>query len=103
MANKGQKFQTYTFELKLEAVKLKESGYTNIQISEKLGIKDPDRLKVWWRNYKKFGEAAFIDKRGRRKEYKDHDRYVRKLEMENAILKKYLEILNKEGRKLGSK
>ncbi|MGG3739293.1 helix-turn-helix domain-containing protein, partial [Aeribacillus pallidus] len=99
MAKKGQKFQTYTFEMKLEAVKMKEAGYTNAQINEKLGIKDKDRLKVWWRKYKKDGEAGLIDRRGRRKEYKDQDRYVRKLEMENAILKKYLEILNKEGRK----
>jgi transposase len=95
MAKKGQKFQTYTFEMKLEAVKMKEAGYTNAQINEKLGIKDKDRLKVWWRKYKKDGEAGLIDSR----EYKDQDRYVRKLEMENAILKKYLEILNKEGRK----
>ncbi|RKJ50399.1 helix-turn-helix domain-containing protein [Butyricicoccus sp. 1XD8-22] len=103
MAKKGQKFQSYTFELKMEAMKMKEEGFTNTQITEKLNIRDKGRVKTWWRIYRKEGEAAFIDNRGRRKEYKDQDRYVRKLEMENAILKKYLEILNKEGSKSGSR
>lgn len=103
MGTKGRKFRSYTFELKMEAMRLRELGYTNPQIAEKLNIADRDRVKVWWRNYRKDGEAAFIDKRGRHKESKDTDRYVKKLEMENAILKKYLEILNKEGRKLGSR
>lgn len=104
MAKKGQKFQSYTFELKMEAIRMKEQlGYTNIQIAEKLNIANKSTVKAWWRNYKKDGETAFIDKRGRRDDYKDTDRHVKKLEMENAILKKYLEILNEEGRKSGSR
>jgi transposase len=99
MAKKGQKFNTYSVELKLEAMKMKEEGYTYSQITETLGITDKDRVRAWWRKYKEEGKVAFIDKRGRRKKYKDHDRYVRKLEMENKILKKYQEILHKEGRK----
>jgi transposase len=86
MGTKGKKSKTYTFELKMEAMRLRELGYTNPQIAEKLNIADRDRVKVWWRNYRKDGEAAFIDKRGRPNEYKDTDRYVKKLEMENAIL-----------------
>jgi len=103
MAIKGQKFKNYSFEIKMQAMKMKEAGFTNAQIKEKLNLADKDRVKTWWRNYKKDGETALIDKRGRRQEYKDMDRYVKKLEMENAILKKYLEILNREGRKSGSK
>lgn len=53
-------------------------------------------MKCWYRQFRKEGQSAFIDKQGRREVYKDKDRYVRKLEMENKILKKYLEILNKE-------
>jgi transposase len=64
-----------------------------------LGITNKDTVKHWYRQYREEGQSAFIDMRGRSEEYKDKDRYVRKLEMENKILKKYLEILNKEGRK----
>lgn len=77
---------------------MKQAGYTNAQITEKLQIRDNYRVKVWWRQYRKDGEAAFIDKRGRREEYKGQDLYIKKLEMENDILKKHLEILNVEGR-----
>jgi transposase len=80
-------------------MKMKEEGYTYSQITETLGITDKDRVRAWLRKYKEEGKEAFFDKRGRRKKYKDHDRYVRKLEMENKILKKYQEILHKEGRK----
>ncbi len=78
---------------------MKQNGYTNTQITEKLQIKDKDRVKFWWRKFRKDGETAFIDQRGRRNEYKDQDLYIKKLEMENDILKKYLEILNEEVRK----
>lgn len=80
-------------------MKMKQNGYTNTQITEKLQIKDKDRVKFWWRKFRKDGETAFIDQRGRRNEYKDQDLYIKKLEMENDILKKYLEILNEEVRK----
>ncbi|MFC0474607.1 helix-turn-helix domain-containing protein [Robertmurraya beringensis] len=99
MGIKGQQYQTYSFDLKMEAMKMKQNGYTNTQITEKLQIKDKDRVKFWWRKFRKDGETAFIDQRGRRNEYKDQDLYIKKLEMENDILKKYLEILNEEVRK----
>lgn len=57
MAKKGQVFKTYSVELKLEAMKMKEEGYTHSQIIEKLGIADKDRVKVWWRKYRKEGMA----------------------------------------------
>jgi len=33
MARKGQRFQIYSVELMLEAMKLKEDGYTHAQIA----------------------------------------------------------------------
>lgn len=45
MGTKGKKFQTYTFDLKMEAMRLRELGYTNPQIAEKLNIADRDRVK----------------------------------------------------------
>ncbi len=37
-----------------------------------------------------------MDQRGRRQKYVDQERYVHKLERENDVLKKWLEILNLE-------
>lgn len=46
------------------------------------------RLKVWMRRYNQMGEFGLTDTRGKRKEYIDENRYVKRLEMENAVLKK---------------
>ncbi|MDP1510342.1 hypothetical protein L8C07_07355 [Paenibacillus sp. CMAA1739] len=65
-AKKGTKFNQYTFETKVEAIRLHiEEGWT----------------------YRRL-----MDQRGRRKEYVDQDRYVQKLKRENDMLKKCLEI-----------
>lgn len=45
MGTKGKKSKTYTFELKMEAMRLRELGYTNPQIAEKLNIADRDSCK----------------------------------------------------------
>ena len=98
MAKKGQKFKTYSFELKKQAIEMRLQGQTKKAIAEKLGIDDVDRIKVWMRKYRKKGEYGLLDQRGRRDEYIDQERYIRKLEMENDVLKKWLVILNQEGR-----
>jgi transposase len=46
MVKKGKKFNTYSVELKLKAMKMKEEGYTHAHIPETLGITDRDRVKV---------------------------------------------------------
>ncbi|GJM83068.1 hypothetical protein HMSSN139_55640 [Paenibacillus sp. HMSSN-139] len=61
---------------------------TKQKVAEVLGIEDLGRLKVWMSRYKKMGEFGLMDHRGRRREYVDEDCYVRRLEMENAVLKK---------------
>lgn len=75
------------------------SGMSSQQVAEKLGIQDIGRLRVWVRKFRKEGEFGFVDQRGRRKKYVDQERYVEKLELENDVLKKWLEILNREGRR----
>ncbi|MCX7570054.1 helix-turn-helix domain-containing protein [Tumebacillus sp. DT12] len=98
MSRKGQKHITYSLDLKKQAVEMRLNGMTKKQVTEQLGIHDLDRLKVWMRKYKTEGEIGLIDQRGRREKYVDRERYIRKLEVENAALKKVLEIRMRRGR-----
>ncbi|MCP1357235.1 transposase [Aneurinibacillus migulanus] len=91
MAIKGQKFKTYSEELKLEAIRLHvEEKWRYRQINDHVGIQDKDRMKRWMRKYREQGEFGLLDQRGRRKEYLDQERYVQQLKRENAMLKKCL-------------
>ncbi|ULL14821.1 helix-turn-helix domain-containing protein [Paenibacillus sp. H1-7] len=93
MAVRGQKFKTYSEELKKEAIRLHmEEKWSYRQITEHLEIHDKDRVKKWMRRYKQLGEFGLLDQRGRREEYLDQDRYVAKLKRENDVLKKCLQI-----------
>ncbi|WP_150106459.1 helix-turn-helix domain-containing protein [Paenibacillus sp. JDR-2] len=96
MAKKGQKFQTYSFETKKKAIEMRLQGITVVKIAEELGIVDVGRVKTWMRRYKQTGEFGLSDTRGKRKEYVDENRYVKRLEMENAVLKKWLAITKAE-------
>jgi len=103
LARKGQTFQTYSYELKKKAIEMRLQGMTKKQVAEKLGIEDLGRLKVWMSKYRDKGDFGLMDHRGRRKDYIDQDRYVKRLELENDVLKKWLEILKREGRQLPTK
>lgn len=96
MAKKGQRFERYSYELKKKAIEMRLQGMTKQKVAEELGIADIGRLKVWMRKYKEQGDFGLIEKRGRRKEYIDKDRYVKRLELENDVLKKWLEITKQE-------
>jgi transposase len=100
MARKGQKFKTYSFELKKKAVEMRLQGIPKAKVAEELGIQDISRLKVWMRKYRKEGFSGLVDRRGRRKEHKeDLERRLKWLEMENEVLKKWFEILTREGKR----
>ena len=98
MARKGQKFKTYSFELKKMAVEMRLQGIPKAKIAEELGIQDVGRLKIWMRKYREQGDFGLMEHRGRRKEYKDLEREVKRLRLENDVLKKWLEILAREGK-----
>ncbi|WP_019120481.1 helix-turn-helix domain-containing protein [Brevibacillus massiliensis] len=94
---KGQKLNTYSLEVKTEAIRLHvEEGWTYRQITEHLNIYDKDRVKRWMQKYKQLGEFGLLDQRGRRDNYMDQDRQVNKLKRENEMLKKCLEIWKRE-------
>jgi transposase len=97
MAIKGQKFKTYSDEIKKEAIRLHvEERWTYRKITEHFEIQDQGRVKKWTKRYRELGEFGLLDQRGRRKEYIDQDRYVQKLKRENEMLKKCLEIWMQE-------
>lgn len=96
MVKKGQKLETYSFDLKKRAIELRLQGMTKQKVAEELGIADITRLKVWMRKYRELGDFGLLDNRGRRKKYIGQDRYVKRLELENDVLKKWLEITKQE-------
>ena len=84
----------YSKEVKLEAVRLFGEGKSHREISEVLGIRDGQRTKKWVRAYREKGADAFQKKSkkgkgGRRPKKTNPQAYVARLEMENALLKKF--------------
>lgn len=92
----------YSFETKLAVVKARlEDGLTRAEVMEQYGIKNETQVKKWCSKYRLLGEQGLlIKKRGRprkdeMKETKSTEKplwkKVQRLEMENDLLKKYLE------------
>jgi transposase-like protein len=85
----------YPRELKLEAVRLfYEEGKKQADITELLGISDRERVRRWLQQYRRNGEAAFEKKprkglAGRPPKKENRESYIARLEMENALLKKF--------------
>jgi len=81
----------YSVETKLEAIRLhEEEGLRYAAVAARLGLRKPDRIEVWVRQYRREGEAGLNQKgSGRpRKAHTDQER-IAQLEMENALLKKF--------------
>lgn len=107
MAGEGKKRRTYSKEFKLKAVKMKlEQGYSNPRILAELGIPQESMLKRWVKNYRTQGETGLEEHRGKapkgrpRKKPLTHEeelmRRIRRLEMENAALKKLDELMRRD-------
>lgn len=80
----------YSREVKLEAIRLYfDEGWTQRRITQQLGIIDAKRVEMWVRQYRREGVAAFSKPIGRPRKREDEQAYVARLEMENALLKKY--------------
>lgn len=84
----------YSKEVKLEAVRLFGEGKSHREITEALGLRDEQRTKKWVRAYREQGTEAFQKKSkkgrgGRRPKKTNPQAYVARLEMENALLKKF--------------
>jgi len=99
MAIKGQKYNQYPESIKREAMRLHvEEHWSRKKVATHLEINE-DRVKKWARKLRRQGEELYIDRRGNpHKAETEETRKVRRLEMEVDVLKKWLEILNKEVR-----
>lgn len=100
----------YSAELKWSVVKDKLSGqYSNQQIMEKYGIKNVSQIKTWMRWYRNNEMHRFDQPIGKQYSFghgpvytsneDKKNRQIENLEMENEILKKYLEIKEELKRK----
>jgi len=94
----ASKKKQYSLELKLEAIRLSEAGLTHAEVTERLGIRDPNRVKNWRWQYKREGILGLKKPRlGRPPKRENTEAYIHRLEMENALLKKIHTELRKEG------
>lgn len=81
--------KVYTLETKLEAIRLREEeGLIYREITGRLKIRDPERVRVWMRIYRREGIAGLKKPRGRPKKDRDSlEARIEQLEMENTLLK----------------
>ena len=80
----------YPLETKLEAIWLwEEEGLPYKEITARLEIRDPKRVRNWMRIYRQKGLAGLKKpRRGRQKKDRNSlEERVKQLEMENALLK----------------
>ena len=91
----------YPTEVKLEAVRMFREGKTHPEITKALGLRDAQRTKKWVRAYRNKGVEAFQKRRkkglvGRPPKKENSKAYLARLEMENALLKKFHTELRKQ-------
>jgi transposase-like protein len=87
----GKKGQVhYSLETKLEAIRLfEEEGLSQAEITTRLRLRDPNRVKVWLHQYRQGGKEIFLKPKGRPPKKQDLEAEVKRLRMENDLLKKY--------------
>lgn len=96
MSTKG-KNKSYSFELKLDAVKRVKNGESVKIVAKQLEVVNPDYIYEWLEKFESYGEVGL--KRKKRSSLLDEKDKIKELEMENEILKKYLQILKREEKK----
>jgi transposase-like protein len=81
----------YSYAVKREAVRLhEEESLSYAEITSRLQIRKRDRVERWVQQFRQEGEAGLKKRSGgpQRKRLNEAERIAR-LEMENALLKKY--------------
>lgn len=94
----GKKGMThYPQEIKQEAIRMfLEEGFTYREITEKLVIRDQERIRKWVKDYRRRGTELFTRHMGRPRKVMDEKAYIARLEMENKLLKKLQSELRKD-------
>ena len=94
----GQKgMKHYRVEIKQAAVRLVlEEHLTYATVAARLEIRKAERIEAWVRMYRQEGELSFHKPIGRPVKKGSEEREVKRLRMENALLKKFHTELRKE-------
>ena len=80
----------YKVETKQEAVRLVlEEHLPYAAVATRLEIRKPGRIKAWVGLYRREGELSFHKPIGRPVKTESEEREVKRLRMENALLKKF--------------
>jgi transposase-like protein len=80
----------YKVEIKQEAVRLVlEEHMTYAAVASRLEIRKAERIKAWVGMYRREGELSFHKPIGRPLKTESEEREVKRLRMENALLKKF--------------
>lgn len=107
MIKQNKHRKTYSKEFKLKAVKLRvEQGYSTTAVIEALGLSSSSMFKRWVGNYRRYGEVGLEERRGKMSTGRPRKRpltlpeevekRIRRLEMENEVLKKLLELQRRD-------
>ena len=80
----------YRVEIKQEAVRrVLEEHLTYATVAAQLEIRKAERIEAWVRMYRREGELSFHKPIGRPLKTESEEREVKRLRMENALLKKF--------------
>jgi transposase len=80
----------YSLEIKLQAVRLHEQeDMTYTQVADQLGIRKAARIEKWCQAHRRDGELAFHKPIGRPRKDEPEQLSLARLQMENALLKKF--------------
>lgn len=101
-STKKKSYKSYSFELKLDAVQRVLAGESVKTVAKYLEVINPDYIYEWVKKFNIYGEVG-LKRKLRNHPQLDKDDVIKELEMENVILKKYLQILHKEGKNSNSK
>jgi transposase-like protein len=80
----------YAIEVKREAVRLVvEENLSYADVAKELEIRKAERIERWVAMYRKEGELSFHKPKGRPRKAEEEQSELKRLRMENALLKKF--------------
>ena len=83
--------QDYDIEVRKRAIRMYfEEGKPTWEIRRELGIEDEKRVTIWIWKYKQEGPGSLTKQRGRPRKQAENERsYIKRLEMENDLLRNF--------------
>ena len=80
----------YRIEVKREAVRLvEEENLSYGEVAKRLEVRKAERIERWVAMYRKEGEVSFHKAKGRPRKVENEQSELKRLRMENALLKKF--------------